>query len=50
MLDELEDDVGPLIDRLLELNRNLDVEIYKLNGMIGDTGNRNSTKFAEIAS
>ena len=50
MLDELDDDVGPLIDHILEVNRNLDVEIYKLNGMIGETGNRDSTRFAEIAS
>ena len=49
MLEELDDDVDCLIDRLSEVNRNLDMEINKINSQIGDTGPRHSTKFSKIA-
>ena len=50
MLEELDDDVNTLIDRLREVDRNLDHEIDKINGMISECGPRSSTKFQEIAS
>ena len=49
MLEELDDDVDCLIDRLSEVNRNLDMEINKINCQIGETGPRHSTKFSKIA-
>ena len=50
MLEELDDDVNTLIDRLREVDRNLDHEIDKINEMISECGPRSSTKFQEIAS
>ena len=50
MLEELDDEVDCLLNRLHEIDRNLDREIDKLNGMIGETGPRNSTKFQDIAT
>ena len=49
MLEELDDDVDCLIDRLNEVNLNLDTEIGKINSMIAETGPRHSTKFSKIA-
>ena len=45
MLEELDDDAGSMLDRLYEVNRNLDIEINKLNNLIGDTGPRHSNKY-----
>ena len=49
MLEELDDDVDCLLDRLREINENLDIEINKLSELIGDAGPRSSTKFQEMA-
>lgn len=49
MLTELDTDVDALLERLEEINSNLDREIDLLNDMIGDAGPRQSTKFAQIA-
>ena len=49
MLEEQEDEANVLIDRLNELNKNLDKEIERLNVMIGDAGPRSSTKYSDIA-
>ena len=49
MLEELDDDVETLIDRLEEVNKTLDHEIFKINCMIGETGPRHSTKYSQIA-
>ncbi len=49
MLTELDNDVDTLLERLEEINTNLDVEINAINRQIGDSGPRQSTKYAEIA-
>ena len=49
MLEELDDDVDTLLERLGAIDRNLDAEIEKLAEMIGDAGPRSSTRYAEIA-
>ena len=49
MLTELDVDVDALLERLEEINSNLDQEIDLLNDMIGNAGPRQSTKFAQIA-
>ena len=46
MLEELDDDVDCLIERLNTVNRQLDIEIDKINRMIGETGPRHSVKFS----
>ena len=46
MLEELDDDEASLLERLEEVNRNLDVEIDKINSLIGETGPRHSTKYS----
>ena len=50
MLEDLEDDVDVLLDRLTDINRNLDMEIGKLNLQIGEMGPRSSTKFQTLAN
>ena len=50
MLEELDDDVNCLVERLNEVNRQLDIEIDKINRMIGDTGPRASTKYNMLAN
>lgn len=50
MLEDLEDDVNILLDRLEDINRNLDKEIGKLNQQIGEVGPRSSTKYQNLAS
>jgi hypothetical protein len=40
MLEDLDDEADCLLNRLHEIDHNLDREIDKLNGMIGDTGRR----------
>ena len=49
MLEELDDDETSMLERLHEVNHNLDIEIDKLNNLIGDTGPRHSTKYNQIA-
>ena len=50
MLEELDDDVQCLLNRLRMLDSNLDVELERLYTMIGDAGPRSSTRYQEIAS
>ena len=48
MLEELDDDVDCLLDRLNEINKNLDIEIDNLRELIGGAGPR-SSGFQEMA-
>ena len=50
MLEELDDDEASMLERLNEVNHNLDIEIDSLNNLIGDTGPRHSTKYNQIAT
>ena len=50
MLEELDDDEASMLERLNEVNHNLDIEIDNLNNLIGDTGPRHSTKYNQIAT
>lgn len=50
MLEELDDDVICLIDRLKDVNHNLDEEINRINAQIAQTGPRHSTRYSQIAT